>query len=838
MAATEAGSPAAVGAHPACTHCGLPVPIGLVRPGAEHQFCCAGCSTVYELLHSEGFEAYYAMRDQLPETPASTAVSSYEEYDDPAFLERQARPQPEGRLACDLYLEGVHCAACLWVVEKAMAREPGVAEARLNFTRSRLRLVFDPATARLSRLAQRLAKLGYPSHPARQNAETAYRSESRKLLIRIGIAGAVAGNVMLLAFALYGGWATGMEAAHRAFFRWTSLIVTLPAVLYAAWPFYRSAWAGLRGGVLHMDLPISIGILAGFVSGVIHTVTGSGDIYFDSVCALIFLLLVGRRLQLHQQRRASESSELLYALTPSSARRLRPDGDAERVPLEAIRPGDRIEVRPGETLPTDAVVETGRSAVDQSLLSGESLPVSVREGDEVWGGTVNLVDRLVVVATQTVETSRVGHIASMVAQASDSKAPLVQLADRVAGWFVGTVLLLAAGTYALWSQLDPAHAIDHTVALLVVSCPCALGLATPLAMTAAIGKAAREGILARSGAALERLGRLRQGQLFIDKTGTLTYGRMRVVAFEGDASVLDLVRAAETGTSHPVGRALLDHAREHAEGTACADDVELVDGGIRAMVCTGDGTAVPVVIGAPSALLHHALAPSELNEEVLTWTRNAWTPVWVAVGGRIRARFAVADQLRPEARSILKRLQAQGLRPSILSGDHPVVVRAVGRQLGLPADSCIGGLLPEEKWNRIEAARGEGTVVMVGDGVNDAAAIAAADVGIAVHGGAETCFAAADVFLSKPGISTLDTLLRGARRTVGVIRTNILFSLAYNVLGATLAITGLLNPLVAAVLMPLSSLVVVTNSFRFRFGRTVEPEAQPKRTSKPAASAI
>ncbi|HJL40862.1 MAG TPA: heavy metal translocating P-type ATPase [Myxococcales bacterium LLY-WYZ-16_1] len=819
----------------ACTHCGLPVPAGRVKPGTTPAFCCHGCETVYQILHSEGFAAYYDLRDSLPEPATETASSSYAEYDDPAFLERHGQPQPEGRLACDLYLEGVHCAACLWVVEKALIREPGVAEARLNFARSRLRLVFDPTVASLARLARRLASLGYPSHPARENAESAYRSESRRLLVRMGVAGAVAGNVMLLAFALYGGWLSGMDPVHRQFFRWTSLVVTLPAVSYSAWPFYRSAFNGLRSGVLHMDLPISIGILAGFFSGTWHTITGVGDIYFDSVCALIFLLLVGRRLQLHQQRRASESSELLFALTPSSARRLDGDGAAERVPLEALRPGDRLEVHPGERIPTDGVVEAGRSSVDQSLLSGESVPVSIREGDEVWGGTTNLVDRLVVRATQTVEASRVGHIAAMVSEASGTKAPVVQLADRVAGWFVAAVLVLAGMTYAVWSWLDPAHAVDHTVALLVVSCPCALGLATPLAMTAAIGKAAREGILARSGAALEHLGRLKGARLFLDKTGTLTYGRMRVVAFEGDRGVLPAVFAAETGTSHPVGRALLDHAREQSPERWVRTEFESIEGGIRAVVHPADGAApeaegTSIVLGAPRAVLQHALAPSDLDEEVRRWTREAWTPVWLAIGGRVRARFAVADQVRPEARSALRRLAARGLKPFILSGDHPEVVRAIGRQLGLPAEHCTGGLSPEDKWERVRAHRGR--VIMVGDGVNDAAAIAAADVGIAVHGGAETCFAAADVFLSKPGIGSLETLLLGSRRTVRTIRTNIGFSLAYNLVGATLAMAGLLNPLVAAVMMPASSLVVVTNSFRFRFQKN-EARTRSRRVERP-----
>ena len=805
---------------PRCAHCTLPVPEGLVEPEAERQFCCSGCRTVFGLIHAEGLEAYYALRGAEDAAPAPDARGSYEELDDPSFAARYCSPRPDGRLSTELYLEGVHCSACLWLVERSVGQLDGVAEARLDFAKAKLKVTWQPGVVPLSQVARRLAQTGYPPHPARLGTEDVTQREERKLLIRIGVAAAVTGNVMLMAVALYGGWFSGMEEEYRQLFRWASLLVSLPGVVYSGWPFYTSAVLGLRRRILHMDLPISLGILAGFTGGLVNTVRGQGEIYFDSVTALIFLLLVGRLLQLRQQRRATESSELLYALTPSSARRLGPDGEAHTVPLEAIQVGDRVEVEAGARVPTDGVVESGRSAVDMSLLSGESMPIEIGVDDEVWGGTTNLQDTLVVRVTRAIHESRVGRIAEMVSEASASRAPVVQLADKVAGWFVAVVLLVAVGTFAAWSVLDPALAVDHAVALLIVSCPCALGLATPLAITAAIGKAARHGILAKSGAALEALGRLQGGVIVFDKTGTLTHGRMEVTAFVGPDWVQPLVAAAERDSTHPVGRAL----RQACEGEVrhTASEVEVVHGG--GLVATVDGRRVR--IGSPRFVRAEALVDAGFVDRVEAWSQDALTPVWVAVDGRVVAAAGLSDRLRSEAHQSVAALEAQGFEVHVLSGDDPRVVHAVGRALGLAPERCHGGQSPEDKLAFVERTLAERPVVMVGDGVNDAAALAAATAGVAVHGGAETCFAAADVFLQRPGIGTLATLIAGARTTTRTIRHNVIFSLLYNVAGATLAVTGLLNPLVAAVLMPVSSLAVVTNSFRFRFGAD-EPKEQP-----------
>ncbi len=816
-----------------CAHCGLPVALpgpraadaSLRAPpaegaggagldpslGGELRFCCSGCETVYQVIHAAGFEAYYDLRDAEPKRPAATVARTFDELDDPDFLAHHASPRPDGALRVGLYLEGIHCSACLWLIEKALTRVPGVAEARLAFARGRLDLTYFPSEVALSRLARLLSGLGYVPHPVRGQRTRGEALETRRLLTRIGLSFAVAGNVMLMALALYGGWLSGMDPEHERLFRWASLLVTLPSILYAAAPFFHGALQGLRSGVLHMDLPISIGLLAGFLGGLYNTVRDQGEIYFDSVTALIFLLLVGRFLQLRQQRRAAESSELLYALTPAFARRLGPKGETQEVPLESIRPGDRLEVAPGELFPTDGAVLAGRSSADCSLLTGEPLPVTVGPGDPVHGGTKNLEAQLMMEARVEARSSRVGRIADRVAAAAEGRSPVVRLADRVAGWFVAVVLLLAVGTFSAWSVLDPGHALDHAVALLVVSCPCALGLATPLAITAAVGKAARRGILVRSGAALESLGRLRSGTVFFDKTGTLTHGRMELARFDGPAWVRPLVASAEQGTSHPVGRALRTALQDG--DTEAPESVETTAGG--GLVAQVGGRKIAV--GSPAFVRSQALFDPRVDEDTEALVAEALTPVWVAVDGRVVALAGLADQVRPEAPACVAALTQRGFDVEILSGDHPAVAVAVGRQLGLSEHQSHGGLSPEDKLSRVEAALARGPVVMVGDGVNDAAALAAATVGVAVHGGAETCFMAADVFLQRPGVAPLLQLFEGARRTYGRIRGNILFSLGYNVVGVSLAAAGLLHPLAAALLMPVSSLVVVSGAFGFRF---------------------
>jgi Cu2+-exporting ATPase len=789
----------------------LPVPPGLVRPGKELQFCCHGCSTVYQVIHGCGLERFYRLRDALQREarPARTTNRAYSEFDDDVFHNLYYRTQADGSQAVEFYLEGVHCAACVWLVEKLPHVQSGVIEARLDLRRAIVEVRWDPNFVRLSQIAGMLDSLGYPPHPAKDvKARQMRRDEDRRFLIRIGVAAACVGNVMTLSFALYGGVFSGIEAQYEHLFRWTSMLFGLVSL---AWPgsiFFRGAWAALRTQTAHLDLPIAIGLAAGGIAGTVNAILGRGEIYFDSLSMLVLLLLAGRWLQRRQQSWANDSLELLFSLTPTSARRLE-NGAVVEVPIEAVQPGDVVEVRAGDSIPADGSVLEGVSSVDRALLTGESQPAAVQPDSTVNAGTINLSARLVVLVEAVGEATRVGRLMHLVEEHSRMRPPIVRFADRIAGRFVRVVLAVAAITFLAWVWFSPSKAIDNAVALLIVTCPCALGLATPLAMTIAVGRAARRHILIKGAEVLEALNR--RGVILLDKTGTLTAGRISLVSWHGDEHVRPWVSALERHSAHPIARALV--TGDDATATLTAGDVEqTVGGGI-----IGTVAGRRLLVGSPAFVGQQGCQiPSEMEDALRQTIAAAATPVLVAVDGRAVAVAGLGDPLRPDAAASLDRLRQLGWKIRILSGDHPELVAAIGRQLGIAAEDAVGGASPEDKLAAVREAAADGTVIMVGDGVNDAAALSAAGVGIAVHGGAEASLAAANVYLTRPGLAPILDLMHAARATLRAIHRCFVASICYNLLTGTLAVAGVISPLMAAILMPISSFTVFALAYCVR----------------------
>lgn len=797
MPATNTSSPRAL----ACAHCGLPVPAGLESDGGEAPaFCCSGCATVWHLLHEHGLERFYAIpnRRGAAVTPSGRP---FEEFDHPAFDTMYVTAGTDGTRETELYLEGVHCAACVWLVEHLPRTVHGLARAELDLGRSRARIWWRPEETTLSAIARFLDTIGYRPHPyRRREADALRRREDREMVVRLGVAGALAANAMLLGAALYSGWFAGMEPVYERYFRWMSLIVVTPAILWPGGVFFRGAWRAVRARTLQIDVPIALALGAGYGRGLWNTITGQGPIYFDGLAVLVFLLLTGRYLQQRAQRKAVDASELLASLAPATARVLTPNG-AQEIPVEAVLPEMRVAVRPGEPFPADGIVEAGRSEINAALLSGESRPAGVSAGSEVWAGTVNLTAPLTVRVTEAGETTRLARILRDVDASLRTRTPVVQAADRAARWFVAAVLLLAGVTVAVWWRTDQAAAIDHAIAMLIVTCPCALALATPLAMSVAIGRAARAGILIKGGAALETLARA-PGTVVLDKTGTLTQGDVLLVAWDGPDHLRPLILGLEAESPHPLAGGF----RRAWPGV-----VPFPAAGVRATAGGGLEGVVgghALVIGAPRFVAERigaAIPAFPFDPEL--------TPVLIAVDGAVAAQAAFGDPIRPDAVPVVTDLERRGWTVRMLSGDVRSVVEAVGTRLGLSGAHVAGGAGPEAKAAaiRVMAPR---PVVMVGDGVNDAGAMAAADVGVGVRGGAEACLAVADVFLNRPGLQPLLALVDGAERTLRVIRANLAFSIAYNVVGAALALGGFLHPLVAAVLMPVSSLTVIVHSWR------------------------
>ncbi|MFI5378228.1 MAG: heavy metal translocating P-type ATPase [Tepidisphaerales bacterium] len=871
-----------------CAHCHLPVPPGLVEPSGDRQFCCAGCRAVYETIHACGLESYYKLVESANATlaPPRPSDASFESFDSEAFHKLFVRTRPDRLSTCELLLEGVTCAACVWLVERLPRVLDGVIEARLSLRDSSVRVTWDPSKVPLSRITRTLNSFGYRPHPAKgQSRKELHRRHERRQLIHLGLAGALAGNVMLLAFAMYADWLGDMEAQYRMLFRWVSLGL---GALSLAWPggtFFRSAWAALRTHTVNLDLPIALALLVGGLAGLVNTVLNRGELYFDSLTLLVFLLLVGRWMQFRQQRRADDAVELLFSLTPSTCRIVRADRVVD-APVEALRASDLVEVRSGELIPADGAVESGESSVNESLLTGESRPVDVSAGSMVHAGSQNVSSTLRVRVKQVGAGTRVGKLLRLVEQGAAEKAPIVQFADRVGLWFLVAVTAAAAGVLIYWSRFGLTGAIDHTVAMLIVTCPCVLGLATPLTISVAIGRLARRGILVKSGPALELLSR--RGRLLLDKTGTLTHGDLQLVRWIGDESVRPLVAALEQHSTHPVARALA----EVGPASSLASNVEQAtpsegqrgrwpyldpsfdriterDGGISGIMPDGrmlrvgsrrymesHQVQIPLQIAAVLAdaesgadnswhgrLAHGVGAPTHppvsgkthgphpnplpkgegrlmppgtaahgLEAHATTGEQprqsRPHTAVLVAVDTTAVALAMLGDRVREDSAAATARLSAMGWEPSILSGDAETVVTAVAKQLRI--SDARAQMTPEEKLAAVKSSGPHELTVMVGDGVNDAAALAAADVGIAVHGGAEASLAAADVYISRPGLTPLVELTETSRHTMRVIRRNFAISLAYNLLAGTLAAMGKMNPLIAAILMPLSSATVLS----------------------------
>jgi Cu2+-exporting ATPase len=831
-----------VAASASCTHCGLDVPPLRRDPARTEQFCCGGCEQVHRTITEAGLGDYYAVRREFigadEAEPAQHQGGDFEAFERPGFLAEYVRVNEAGVARVEFLLEGVRCAACVWLVEKLPQLLSGVLEARLRLKESQVSVDYDPQQVGPAAIARALDGLGYPPHPAREDAKQAlHRAEERRRLVRLGIAGACAGNAMLVSLALYSGSAEyeiasgDLAAEHGALFRWVGLALAWIALLIPGREFFQSAWAALRARTPNLDVPIALALGVGGIAGTLQTVSGTGEAYFDSLTALVFLLLVGRYVQFRQQRWARAAVDRAQAFTVFSCRLV--DGDREvEVPVDEVLVGNLIRVGTGEVIAADGVVESGAGSVDEALLSGESEPVRVAPGDLVHAGTRNLGESLFVRVEAVGAHSRVGKVIALVERGLAEKAPIQQLTDRAAIWFVGAVCLAALWTFAVWSQRAGwAVAVEHTVALLIVACPCALGLATPLTLAVAVGRAAKQGFLVKNAGVFESLAK--GGELVLDKTGTLTDGAPSLVRWTGDRRWVGHLAALESQSKHPVGRALAaEFANDVPAGARVEDVVERLDGGVSGRVC-----GVELRVGSPKYLRRHAVDFEEGAGDLAELLALGHTVVGLAVEGRFCGWAALRDQLRPEAAATLERLIELGLAPEVLSGDAPEVVARIEAELGGLLERARGGVDPEGKHAAVRELRRERVpVVMVGDGINDAAALAVADVGISVHGGAEASLVAADVHLSKPGLGGLVPLVELARRTVRTIHLNLALSLLYNASFVVLAAGGHIHPLLAAILMPVSSASVLALALfslhvrkprRDRAPRTSSPEALP-----------
>jgi P-type Cu+ transporter len=704
-------------------------------------------------------------------------------------------PAPLARV--DLSVGGMTCASCANRIERKLNKLSGV-HAQVNYATERAAVEYDPSTVDTDGLIAAVRAVGYTASVSETGAEPS-------LGPRLLVSAVLALPVLLVSM---------VPALHFAGWAWVVLALATPVVTWGAWPFHRAAAVNARHGTATMDTLISLGVAAAYLWSLVAVLTGR-ETYLEVAGAVTTFLLAGRYLEARAKRRAGTALRALAELGASSAQLL-VDGSERTVPVAALRVGDLFVVRPGERLATDGTVHSGQSAVDTAMLTGEPVPVEVGPGDAVVGGCVNVGGRLVVRAGRVGADTALARITALVERAQSGRAPVQRLADRISAVFVPAVLLIALGTVAGWLLTGgtAAESFAAGVAVLIIACPCALGLATPTALLVGTGRGAQLGVLIRGPEILESTRRV--DTVVLDKTGTLTTGTLRLLAVHGEQDALRLAGAVEDASEHPIGRAVAAAARDRYGSLPAVTGFASRAG----LGVSGEVDGVTIHIGRSE--LSGADWPAELAAEAARAAEAGRTSVPVGWDGRLRALLVVGDELRPTSRAAVAALRSLDLHPILLTGDAAGPAARVAAEVGIA--EVIAGVLPEGKLAAVERLRAQGKVVaMVGDGVNDAAALAAADLGIAMGGGTDAAIEASDLTLVRPDLLAAADAVRLSRRTLATIRGNLFWAFAYNVAAIPLAAAGLLTPTIAGAAMAGSSLFVLANSLRLRRFRPVTP---------------
>jgi Cu2+-exporting ATPase len=803
-----------------CFHCGLPIPPEAVfhtrLDDAERDFCCFGCQSVSSAIYEAGLQGYYQRTPEgvllapPPELPKDIEIYDFDEV-------QQEFTTCSGDIRdIHLLVEGIHCAACVWLIERGLQRTPGVQSANVNLAAKRLHLRWDNSRSKLSDLIRALAKIGYAAVPYDpESAEGVMKKTNRAMLYRLFFAGFAMMNMLWISIALYSG---ADRDEFRQFFHWMGLVLATPTLLYSGYPFYRGAFGGLRGGHLTMDMPIAIGLSVTYGYSLYVTLAHSvvGEVYFDTVTNLIFVILIGRYLEGMFRHQAVSATKRLMELQPRVAIVMR-DGQEQMTPMRGVKLGDHVLIKPGYKVPVDGVVLEGHSTVDEAMLTGESAPVSKSAGAQVFAGTVNNNGALLVEVRVQLQDTTLAKIIRLVEEAQASKAPIQRLADSIVPWFVLVTIICATITFFIWNSHDFEIALMAATSVLIITCPCALGMATPMSIAVASGLGAKHGILVKNGLVLETLSKVTH--FVFDKTGTLTEGKMSVAEVhvaqgQNEREILRYAAAVERYSEHGAAKAIVTEteARQLVHRDLEASGFHATAGlGVEASVA-----GETVLLGSAEWLIRQGVVlDATLQAKAHALETQAMSCVYMAQNGKHVAMFALADKLRGDAQQLVDELRAAGITMTLLSGDRRPVAEAVARQLG--GMEVIAEVLPQDKDLVIQRLQQSGVVVaMVGDGINDAPALIRADVGIALGSGTDVSVESADIVLMYNELDKVRQATQLSRRTLLTIKQNIGLSFVYNAIMVPLAMMAKVSPLVAAISMPISSLIVIGNAARIR----------------------
>jgi P-type Cu2+ transporter len=801
-----------------CYHCSLPVVdaglFSLSIAGIEREFCCFACQTVCQTIYDSGLQSFY---QKTPEgetlTPPAEISAELASYDSDEVQADYVDKLGEQR-TIHLLIEGIHCAACVWLIEHSLAKVEGVISADVNLTTKRLRLRWNNQHIALSAILQSLAKVGYGGVPFDPDtAEGALARRHQGLLYRMAFAGFAMMNLMWIAIALYSG---ADQGEFRNWFQWIGFIIATPTLFYSGYPFLRNAVLGLRRRYLTMDLPIAIGALATYSYSTYITIANpaNGEVYFDTVVNFLFVILVGRYLEAISKKQALSATRRLLELQPKLATVILDAGN-KIVPVRSVLIGDLVLVKPGEKIPVDGAIVAGQSAVDESMLTGESIPIVKSIKDKVVAGSINGEGAFTVRTEQVLRNTALAKIVALMEDAQASKAPIQSLTDKIVPWFVLITLSLATITFFYWNQFDFEIALLAATSVLIITCPCAFGLATPMSVAVATGVGANRGILIKQGAALEALSQVTH--IVFDKTGTLTEGKLRVVNIELFADVsadklLTLAASVEQHSEHSIAVAIQQAATDkQLTSLPVSNFISSPGEGVNATV---DGKQV--LVGTQAWMLKHKVKNErQYQKRIDELEQQGVSCVFIAIDGELSGLLGLVDELRVDVKKVITELQLQNVAITVLSGDKKAVVSSVTADLG--DINRQAEVMPKDKAGTIRHLQTQGEIVaMVGDGVNDAPALIQADIGIALASGTDVSIESADIVLSHNELEQVAQARSLATKTLRTIKQNIVLSISYNIIMVPLAMMALVSPIVAALTMPVSSLLVIANAARIR----------------------